>query len=120
MNLAQIERNLQLLSDNQIQKDEFVYGLLIAYDTPRSTVSRLRNGSLNKAKYSGDLVWNTKLFFRPVAVSEQLQDTFELMRLSEATNKYKPRFIVATDFETLLAFDTKTGENLDNLLTNYL
>ncbi|HEY5507832.1 MAG TPA: DNA methyltransferase, partial [Paludibacter sp.] len=113
MNLAQIERNLHLLSDNQIQKDEFVYDLLIAYDAPRSTVSRLRNGSLNKAKYSGDLVWNTKLFFRPVAVSEQLQDTFELMRLSEATNKYKPRFIVATDFETLLAHDTKTGESLD-------
>ena len=113
MNLAQIERNLQKLSDNQIQKNEFVYDLLIAYDTPRSTVSRLRNGSLNKAKHPGDLVWNTKLFFRPVAVNEQLQDTFELMRLSEATRKYKPRFIVATDFETLLAHDTKTGESLD-------
>jgi len=116
MNLAQIERNLQQLSDNQIQKNEFVYDLLIAYDTPRSTVSRLRNGSLNKAKHPGDLVWNTKLFYRPVAVSEQLQDTFELMRLSEATNKYKPRFIVATDFETILAFDTKTGETLDTLI----
>jgi len=116
MNLAQIELNLQQLAGNPIQKDEFVYDLLLAYDTPRSTVSRLRNGSLNKAKHPGDLVWNTKLFFCPVAVSEQLQDTFESMRLSEATSKYKPRFIVATDFETILAFDTKTGETLDTFI----
>jgi len=116
MNLAQIELNLQQFAENPIQKDGFIYDLLLAYDTPRSTVSRLRNGSLNKAKHEGEVVWNTKLFFCPVAVSEQLQDTFELMRLSEATSKYKPRFIVATDFDTILAFDTKTGETLDTFI----
>jgi hypothetical protein len=113
MNLAQIELNLQQLADNPIDKDNFVFDLLLAYDTPRSTLSRLRNGTLNKAKQEGDVVWKSQLFFRSVSSGDQLQDAFELMQLSEPARKYQPRFIIATDFETILALDTKTAEKLD-------
>lgn len=113
MNLAQIELNLQQLADNPIDKDSFVYDLLLAYDTARYTLSRLRNGTLNKAKQEGDVVWKSQLFFRPVLDSDQMQDVFDLMQLSEPALKYQPRFIIATDFETILALDTKNTEKLD-------
>jgi hypothetical protein len=118
INLAQIERNIQQLAENPVQKDSFVYDLMRAYGIERSIISRLQNGSLNKATHEGAVVWNTMLYFLPVEDSAQLQDAFELMRLSDVNRKYKPRFIIATDFETLLAYDTKAGDTLDTTVTD--
>ncbi len=81
--------------------------ILRAYGHPAGSVTRLRNGALNKAKEPGDLLWKGKLFYR---------ETMPGMLLSEADEckkdpficKHKPRFIIISDHTSWAAYDTKT------------
>ena len=52
MNIAQIEKNLSELVKN-ISPDEFVYDLLLAYGTPKTTVTLLKKGNRNLSKKDG-------------------------------------------------------------------
>ena len=56
MNIAQIENNLQQLIKS-FNKETFIYDLLLAYDTPKSTISRLQNGGLNLSNLEGEISW---------------------------------------------------------------
>jgi len=53
-----------------------------------------------------------KLFFKSV-VDEDLQTVIDNLKTNEKVTKQAPRFIVISNFETLLAYDTKTDESLD-------
>jgi hypothetical protein len=111
MNIAQIENNLQQLIKS-FKKDTFIYDLLLAYDTPKSTITRLQKGGLNLSKIEGEIAWKKKLFFKS-AFDEYPQTLFDLVRKNDRANKHSPRFIIVTDYKTLLAFDTKTQDTLD-------
>jgi hypothetical protein len=112
MNLAQIENNLQtLLAD--IKSETFIYDLLFAYDTPKSTIKRLQTeGGLNLAKKQNEILWKGKLWFKNLS-SDELHEDFATIKTNEAALKHKPRFVICTDYNTLLALDTKTSETLD-------
>src|ERR1035437_6495877 len=110
MNIAQISDNLEKLVES-FRKDSFVFDLLLAYGTPKATISRLRQG--DSAMFSGEtVIIKKKLFFNSV-VDEDLQTVIDNLKTNEKVTKQAPRFIVVTDFETLLAYDTKTDESLD-------
>ena len=111
MNTAQIENNLQQLIKT-LNKDTFIYDSLLAYDTPKSTVTRLQKGGLNLSKVDGEITWKKKLFFK-TAIAEKPKDLFELVKKNDKANKHSPRFIIVTDYKTLLAFDTKIQDTLD-------
>lgn len=50
MSITQIQENIQTLIAN-IQEETFIYNLLLAYDTPKSTIKRLQaDGGLNLSK----------------------------------------------------------------------
>jgi len=110
MNIAQISENLEKLVDS-FNKDSFIFDLLLAYGTPKATISRLKQD--DSAMFSGEIVSiKKKLFFKSV-VEEDLQTALTNLKQNEKVTKQAPRFIVVTDFETLLAYDTKTDESLD-------
>ena len=110
MNIAQISDNLEKLVES-FNKDSFIFDLLLAYGTPKATISRLRQGDV--AMFSGEtVIIKKKLFFKSV-VDEDLQTVIDNLKTNEKVIKQAPRFIVVTDFETLLAYDTKTDESLD-------
>ena len=111
MNIAQIENNLQQLIKS-FKKTTFIYDLLLAYDTPKSTITRLQKGGLNLSKIDDEIAWKKKLFFK-TAFDENPHDLFEKVRKNDRANKHSPRFIVVTDYKTLLALDTKTKDTLD-------
>ncbi len=111
MNIAQIENNLQQLIKS-FKKKAFIYDLLLAYDTPKSTITRLQKGGLNLSKVEDEIAWKKKLFFKP-AIDENPQTLFDLVKKNDRANKHSPRFIIVTDYKTLLAFDTKTQDTLD-------
>ncbi len=115
MNIAQIENNLQLLT-NAINPETFIYDLLLAYSTPKSITARLQKGTMNLAKTEGELLWKKTLFFKPV-LDENLHEVFEAILLHDGITKNNPRFIVVTNYETLLAIDTKTKDRLDTPIT---
>jgi hypothetical protein len=111
MNIAQIENNLQRLIKS-FKKGAFIYDLLLAYDTPKSTITRLQKGGLNLSKVEGEIAWKKKLFFKP-AIDENPQNLFDLVKKNDRANKHSPRFIIVTDYKTLLAVDTKTTDTLN-------
>lgn len=116
MNIAQIEANLQALIAS-LNPETFVYDLLLAYDTPRSSIVRLQKGGLNLAKNEGELAWKKKLFYK-IAQNEDLHALISSLRADTSVTKLDPRFIVVTDLQTLLALDRKTADTLDISLSD--
>lgn len=112
MNIAQIEAQLQQLSPH-FQPDTFIYDLLLAYGTPKSSIVPLQQGGLNLSKNEGEIAWKKKLFYKTVAPEQDVHEMIERLKADEHTAKYDPRFIVVTDFETLLALDRKNADTLD-------
>jgi len=113
MNIAQIEINLQKLIA-VFNKESFIYDLLLAYGLPKASVTRLKKGSLNLSKTEGEISWKKKLFFR----AEYEADLHLTISQIAKTIKHKERFVVLTDYKTLLAIDTKTGDKLDITLND--
>ena len=108
MNIAQIEDKLQKLIKS-FSKKTFIYDLLLAYGLPRASITRLKKGNLNLSKVEGEISWKKKLFFKEV-FNQDLH-----VAISELANdiKHYQRFVIVTDYKTLLAIDTKTQDKLD-------
>ena len=115
MTIIEIENNLHTLTAN-FKKESFIYELLLAYDTPKSTIKRLQNSDHDKLEENGELTLRKKLFFK-VAKSE-LHKTIDELKTKKEVIKHNPRFIIVTDYETLLAYDTKTEDSLDIEILN--
>lgn len=108
MNIAQIEQNLQeLILD--FNKETFIFELLLAYGSPKASITRLQKGNLNLSKIEGEISWKKKVFFKPVFN----QDLHQAISEIKSTLKQEQRFVIVTDFKTFLAIDTKTSDSLD-------
>ena len=80
MNIAQISDNLEKLVES-FNKDSFIFDLLLAYGTPKATISRLRQG--DSAMFSGEtVIIKKKLFFKSV-VAEDLQAVIDNLKTNE-------------------------------------
>lgn len=112
MNIVQAEENLKKIT-TKFSKDTFVFDLLIAYDFPKATISKLRI----KNKNFDDVVVPTKLHFVGVAKKE-LDSKFDELVKDYSTAKKAPRFIIVTDYQTLKAYDTRVAEKLDTEIKN--
>ena len=108
MNIAQIENNLQNLIKN-FSKDTFIFDLLLAYGLPKASITRLQNGNLNLSKVQGEVSWKKKVLFKPI----ENEDLHVAITKCKEETKQEQRFIIVTDFKTLLAVDTKTSDTLD-------
>ena len=108
MNITQIEKNLSKLIKN-LNEETFIYDLLLAYGFGPSLISRLKNGLYNLSKVEGEISLKKKLFFKEV-YNEDLH--LSITNLSKDI-KHNQRFVIVTDYKTLLAKDTKMNVTLD-------
>lgn len=111
MNLAQIEINIQQLLKSY-NPATFIYDLILAYGHPKSTITRLQKGGLNLSKLPDEVSWKKKLFFK-IALNEDVHELMSVILKNAKANKHSPRFIIVTDYDAFLAFDTKTRDTLD-------
>jgi len=109
MNITQIETNLKKLISS-FSKETFIYDLLLAYGLPKASITRLKKGNLNLSKVEGELSWKKKLFFKEEFEDDLHITVFEVLK---DKLKHEQRFVVVTDYKTLLAIDTKTTDKLD-------
>ena len=110
MTITQIENNITELLKNFLS-DTFVFDLLLAYGEPKATITRLEKGELNQLETKGELLLRKKLLLKEATA--HLHGTIDTLRNESITQKQKPRFIIVTDYKTLLAYDTKTTDTLD-------
>ncbi len=115
MNITQIEHNIKKLLES-FNQDTFIYDLLLAYGLPKASISRLQKGGLNLSKNENEILWKKKLFFKVVTTNE-LYSTTDSYKNQPDLIKHDPRFIIITDYQQLLAIDTKTFETLDTKIT---
>ena len=108
MNLPPIEKNLSKLIKD-FNKKTFIYDLLLAYNLPKATVTRLKKGTANLSKIDGEVSLKKKVFFKEV-YNDDLH--LSITNLSKIL-KHNERFIIVTDYKTLLAKDTKMNVTLD-------
>jgi len=111
MNIAQVEANLQKLIED-FSEEEFIYDLMLAYGLPKNTITLLKKGNRNLSKEKNQIILKKKLFFRYVPKGD-LHGVIDALRNDETTHRHDPRFIIVTDYKTLLAVDTKTEDTLD-------
>ena len=108
MNINQIEENVSKLIKN-FRTETFIYDLLLAYNLPKATVTRLQKGAANLSSFKGEVSLKKKLFFKEV-YNEDLH--LSITNLSKDI-KHNQRFVIVTDYKTLLAKDTKMNVTLD-------
>lgn len=112
INLVNLQENLENLSQN-FSKETFIFDLLAVYELPKSTISLL---SKNPSKLSGkedQVILKNKVLFHITTLEEDEHVAIDALQKEKNSYKFNPRFIIVTDFVTLLAFDTKTKETLD-------
>ena len=115
MDLNKLEQQILSITKH-LEVDAFIYKLLLVYGFPKASITRLKKGDYNQLKNTSiqnqNVLWKKKLFFKV----EQQQDLHLSIDKAQKDNlilKHQPRFIIVTDFKTLLAVDTKIGDSLD-------
>ena len=111
MNSKEIEQNVNQLFEN-FSKEEFIFNLLRAYGTSKTSITRLKKGDYNLSKIEGEILYKRKVFFKEED-GDKLLSSIETHSKEERILKHNPRFIILTDYETLVAKDLKIGKNLD-------
>lgn len=113
LNQAKIIKALEKII--KTSQEDFIWEFLKAYGTPLATIKRLRLGDAqrNVARISGDLGVNQKLYFRPVKVGTSLFDAIQEIKKLSVLETNKIRFILATDFQTVMAYDRKVDDSTE-------
>lgn len=111
LSAAVIEQRLEALG---ITNDDgsLILDVLLAYGLPRSSVSRLRNGSLNLAKGKGDFLWKDKLFYH-LEAGGSIRSLLSGYLRDRGIMRVRPRFVVVSDGRNWACCDTKTADTLD-------
>lgn len=117
MNIVQIEENVKQLihkiAQDKLKQQDFIYELLLAYGHRSQTIGRVRNGERNLAEDKENTVfWKRQIYFK-IAKQHDLHGLIDQMKCEKRTESNKIRFLIVTDFKTLLAVDTKTQDTLD-------
>ena len=110
MTITQIEENIKNLLSN-LNQEQFIFDFLLSYGKPKATIARLKKSNLNQLEEKAELLHRKKLFFK--VAESNLHLVIDSLKNELTQTKQKPRFIMVTDFKTLLAYDTKTTDSLE-------
>ncbi|OED68321.1 methyltransferase [Vibrio splendidus ZS-139] len=113
VNQAKIFEQLEQLVEAP-DPSEFIYGFLTAFNFPKATITQIRqSGNRNVAKVEGHVGLKNKLYYFPVNEGQDIDVALDEVIADPMISKNKIRYILTTDFERFLAWDTATGERLD-------
>src|SRR5690554_1387601 len=114
---ARIIESLEQACSN-LNPDEFIYSFLDAYGFPKSTITRLRKGGDNRNVGEGDDIGlKKKLYFRTTPAGTDLDAELDALKASDVIARNDIRFVIVTDFNDLVAYDTKAEERLNTSLS---
>ncbi|TWD39589.1 type II restriction/modification system DNA methylase subunit YeeA [Vibrio crassostreae] len=113
VNQAKIFEQLEQLVESS-DPSEFIYGFLTAFKFPKATITQIRQGgNRNVAKLEGHVGLKNKLYYFPVNKDQDIDVALDEVIADPMIAKNKIRYILTTDFERFLAWDTATSERLD-------
>jgi hypothetical protein len=115
VNQAHILEELEQLS-SRLNPDEFNFSFLEAFGFPKSTITRLRNdGDSRNVADPGtdDIALKKKLYIKQVEAGSDVPSAAEALKASDIVTNHDIRFVIVTDFKTLVAYDRRSDERLE-------
>lgn len=118
LTIKEIEARVQEVSIRAVFDREFIFDLLLAYGRSKGNVTRLKSTSASSFNIAADptseVAQKNILYFKEVSrcTEENLLAEVEELRTSPLVVRHNTRFVIVTDYQTLLAKDIKTGETL--------
>tara|TARA_B110000027_G_C16119533_1_gene302048 strand:+ start:305 stop:2953 length:2649 start_codon:yes stop_codon:yes gene_type:complete len=111
MKSSEIEKALKNLTTH-ITPESFLFELLSIYDFPKASITRLKKGDGNLSKNEGEFLSKNKFLFKSIEdIDPHL--VIDELGVNETLLKYRPRFLIVTNYKTFLAQDLKTYDSLD-------
>ncbi len=113
VNQAKIFEQLEKLVEAP-DPSEFIYGFLTAFNFPKATITQIRQGgNRNVAKIKGHVGLKNKLYYFPAEGDQDIDAALDEVIADPMITQNKIRYVLTTDFERFLAWDTATSERLD-------
>ena len=116
MNAVEIEQAISELAEQPFDALEFPFAFLAAFGNKDTTLKRLRSGNNNLSDVSGDAILTAVLQRNNIHIAVcqpgSVGDALKALRTSPANSKAKPKFLLATDGQTLEAEELVSGETL--------
>ncbi|AIE81955.1 DNA methyltransferase [Actinotignum schaalii] len=114
LTLSTIEESVRALAGQPSYTRDFFFDLLRAYGISKSSIARLRSTTASSINVAADreheIAWKNKLHIRETT-GDLVAAALDL-KTSDTAIRYNTRFVIATDYTSLAAFDTKTGDSL--------
>lgn len=111
MAITEYEDRIKALVDKE-DHEGFIFDFLSIYDKiSKATITKLRKGNNNHAKEPGEVHLKNKLYFKET--SQDVLQTFANLEDKVNEQASKPRYIIVTDYQQLLAKDMNTLDSLD-------
>lgn len=131
LNIKTIEERVKALAGREEYDDELLFELLSAYGRSNSSITRLRNGSINVAEDpTREYAQKNVVYYRnitetsettdanrstaqlsPAERETRLLEAVQELRQHERIVRFTTRFVIVSDGQWLAAVDTKTSEN---------
>lgn len=112
ISLSDVQRNISEIANRQAYTPDIIYELLAAYGRSKSAITQLREGHLNKAENDGAVLQKDIVYFRTFPRGTQLESQVQELFEDPLTERYNPRYLIATDLNDLAAKDTLKGTTL--------
>ena len=112
MNVVDIEENVQELVSKGFKPDTFILDFVKAYDAPKALIQQLKGGHQNLSDVPGAVLWRRNLHYK-LAPNGQVAAVIAELERSQATSKYKARFVISTDGDEFSARDLVSGNTIN-------
>ena len=113
MNAVEIEEAVSDLAKGKFDSSEFPFQFLLAFGKKNTTIKKLRSGASNKSDVNGVLQRNNI----HIATCEEgeVENKLRELKRSDVTNKYKAKFVLATDGKFFTSEAKKFAQGLTDV-----
>jgi len=110
--LQEVQENINDIANRHEYSADIIYELLAAYGRSKSAITQLREGHLNKAEDNNAVLQKDVVYFKTFAIDTPLEAQVEELYEDPLTQRYNPRYLIATDLNNLAAKDNLKGTTL--------
>lgn len=106
VSFADVQRNVANIANRETYEKDVLFELLAAYGRSKSAITQLREGHLNKSDKPNAVLQKDVVYFKTLPAGTQLEQEVEELYEDPLTQRYNPRYLIATDLTNLAAKDT--------------
>lgn len=110
--LRQVQESIADIANRDHYTDDILYELLAAYGRSPNAITQLRQGQTNRAEVKGEVLQKDVVYFKTVPSGTSLEHTVEDQFENPLTQRFNPRYIIATDLINFAAKDTLKNTTL--------